>query len=179
MSVVVVEIDTRKASQKTIFETNETNEQAKQFWRTLILHTHIESSLYSKEISQQVKLNPLKEVKIDNSRPKPTIDFKTEKLMEQIRMQNQIDEIKRIQNKLVKIEQIKSIKNRQREKFTKRDNISKSVLTKSELNNRQNDQVTVNDSEMDDYEKAYEDEIKQVQNIDNENDNNEDDEDFI
>lgn len=65
MSVIVVEIDTRKGPYKTSFDSKpeDNNEQAKQFWKTLLLHPHIESSLYSKEISQVVKLNPLKETR--------------------------------------------------------------------------------------------------------------------
>lgn len=61
-SVVVVEIDTRKGPFKTVFESSVSNqtEQAIQFWKTLTLSPHIESSLYSKEISQQIKQNSLK-----------------------------------------------------------------------------------------------------------------------
>ncbi len=61
-SVVVVEIDTRKGPIRTVFESSIENqtEQAKQFWKTLSLAPHFESSLYSKEISQQIKLNTLK-----------------------------------------------------------------------------------------------------------------------
>lgn len=61
-SVVVVEIDTRKGPFKTVFESSVSNqtEQAIQFWKTLTLSPHIESSLYSKEISQQIKQNTLK-----------------------------------------------------------------------------------------------------------------------
>lgn len=61
-SVVVVEIDTRKGPVKTVFESSVSNqtEHAKQFWKTLSLAPHIESSLYSKEISQQIKPNSLK-----------------------------------------------------------------------------------------------------------------------
>ena len=61
-SVVVVEIDTRKGPVKTVFESSTKNqtEQAKQFWKTLSLAPHIESSLYSKEILQQIKQNTLK-----------------------------------------------------------------------------------------------------------------------
>ena len=63
-SVVVVEIDTRKGSQRTNFESSVENqsEQAKQFWKTLNLAPHIESSLYSKEILQQLKPNVLKPI---------------------------------------------------------------------------------------------------------------------
>ena len=63
-SVVVVEIDTRKGPVKTVFESSIDNqsEQAKQFWKTLNLAPHIESSLYSKEILQQVKPNILKPI---------------------------------------------------------------------------------------------------------------------
>lgn len=61
-SVVVVEIDTRKGPVRTVFESSIDNqsEQAKQFWKTLNLAPHIESSLYSKEINQQIKPNTLK-----------------------------------------------------------------------------------------------------------------------
>lgn len=61
-SVVVVEIDTRKGPFKTVFESSVENqtEQAIQFWKTLTLSPHIESSLYSKEILQQIKPNTLK-----------------------------------------------------------------------------------------------------------------------
>jgi hypothetical protein len=61
-SVVVVEIDTRKGPVRTVFESSIDNqsEQAKQFWKTLNLAPHIESSLYSKEIMQQIKPNTLK-----------------------------------------------------------------------------------------------------------------------
>ena len=54
--MIVVEIDTRKGPFKTTFdsEPDEQNEQTKQFWKTLLLHPHIESSLYSKEISQKL-----------------------------------------------------------------------------------------------------------------------------
>jgi len=60
-SIIVVEIDTRSAHVNTIFETTDDSrkEQAKQFWKTLSLAPHIESSLYSKEILQQMKTNPL------------------------------------------------------------------------------------------------------------------------
>ena len=63
-SVVVVEIDTRKGPVKTVFESSIENqtEQAKQFWKTLTLAPHIESSLYSKEISQRIKPNSLKPI---------------------------------------------------------------------------------------------------------------------
>lgn len=61
-SVIVVEIDTRKGPARTMFESSVHNqsEQAKQFWKTLSLSPHIESSLYSKEILQQLKTNKLK-----------------------------------------------------------------------------------------------------------------------
>lgn len=61
-SVVVVEIDTRKSGMNTLFESSieHQTEQAKQFWKTLTLSPHIESSLYSKEILQQIKANTLK-----------------------------------------------------------------------------------------------------------------------
>ena len=61
-SVVVVEIDTRKGPYKTVFESAVANqtEQAIQFWKTLTLAPHIESSLYSKEISQLIRPNTLK-----------------------------------------------------------------------------------------------------------------------
>lgn len=70
-SVVVIEIDTRKGPVKTVFESSLENqtEQAKQFWKTLTLAPHIESSLYSKEISQQIKSNTLRPMR------KITIDF--------------------------------------------------------------------------------------------------------
>ena len=63
MSIIVVEIDTRKGAEKTEFdhELVGQTEQAKQFWKTLILHPHMESQLYSKEISQLLKANTLKE----------------------------------------------------------------------------------------------------------------------
>ena len=69
-SVVVIEIDTRKGPVKTVFESSLENqtEQAKQFWKTLTLAPHIESSLYSKEISQQIKSNtlrPMRKIIID------------------------------------------------------------------------------------------------------------------
>lgn len=71
-SVVVIEIDTRKGPVKTVFESSLENqtEQAKQFWKTLTLAPHIESSLYSKEISQQIKSNtlrPMRKIIIDFS----------------------------------------------------------------------------------------------------------------
>lgn len=61
-SVVVVEIDTRKGPVRTVFESSTDNqsEQSKQFWKTLNLAPHIESSLYSKEILQHIKPNTLK-----------------------------------------------------------------------------------------------------------------------
>jgi hypothetical protein len=60
-SIIVVEIDSRSAYANTVFESTDDSrkEQAKQFWKTLSLAPHIESSLYSKEILQQVKTNPL------------------------------------------------------------------------------------------------------------------------
>lgn len=68
-SVVVVEIDTRKGPFQTLFESSVENqtEQGKQFWKTLTLSPHIESSLYSKEILQQIKTNTLKEISNLNS----------------------------------------------------------------------------------------------------------------
>jgi hypothetical protein len=75
-SVVVVEIDTRKGPVKTVFESSIDNqsEQAKQFWKTLNLAPHIESSLYSKEILQQIKPNLLKPMVIDHLRKPPEPD---------------------------------------------------------------------------------------------------------
>ena len=63
-SVVVVEIDTRKSALNTLFESSVSgqSEQARQFWKTLSLAPHIESSLYSKEIRQQIKPNSLKPI---------------------------------------------------------------------------------------------------------------------
>ncbi len=63
-SVVVVEIDTRKSSANSLFESSvaSQSEQARQFWKTLSLAPHIESRLYSKEIRQQIKPNPLKPI---------------------------------------------------------------------------------------------------------------------
>ena len=74
-SVVVVEIDTRKGPVKTVFESSIENqtEQAKQFWKTLTLAPHIESSLYSKEIMQKIKPNSLKP--ISKTRPRIQNDF--------------------------------------------------------------------------------------------------------
>ena len=73
-SVVVVEIDTRKGTNHTLFESSKADqsEQARQFWKSLTLAPHAESSLYSKEIIQQIKPNTLKPMAIDNSR-KPTL----------------------------------------------------------------------------------------------------------
>ena len=65
MSIIVVEIDTRKAEnqEKTAFDQAliVQTEHAKQFWKTLILHPHMESRLYSKEITQVLRSNTLKE----------------------------------------------------------------------------------------------------------------------
>lgn len=63
-SVIVVEIDTRKGPSRTVFESSVQNqtEPARQFWKTLTLPPHIESSLYSKEINQQLKANRLKPI---------------------------------------------------------------------------------------------------------------------
>lgn len=60
-SVIVVEIDTRKGPLHSLFDSSieAQSEQARQFWKTLKLPPHIESSLYSKEISQQLKTNKL------------------------------------------------------------------------------------------------------------------------
>lgn len=64
-AIMIVEIDTRKNPARTIFDStnkNQVDEQAKQFWKTLTLGTHIESSLYSKEINQLIKPNTLKPI---------------------------------------------------------------------------------------------------------------------
>jgi hypothetical protein len=63
MSIIVVEIDSRKGGEKIAFDQAVVaqTEHAKQFWKTLILHPHMESRLYSKEITQVLKTNTLKE----------------------------------------------------------------------------------------------------------------------
>ena len=63
MSIIVVEIDSRKDGEKIAFDQAVVaqTEHAKQFWKTLILHPHMESRLYSKEITQVLKTNTLKE----------------------------------------------------------------------------------------------------------------------
>ena len=64
-AIMIVEIDTRKGQARTTFDSmnkSQVDEQAKQFWKTLTLATHIESSLYSKEINQLVKPNTLKPI---------------------------------------------------------------------------------------------------------------------
>lgn len=61
-SIIVVEIDTRKDSLRSLFNSSfESNsEPARQFWKALTLPPHIESCLFSKEINQQLKTNKLK-----------------------------------------------------------------------------------------------------------------------
>jgi hypothetical protein len=81
-SVVVVEIDTRKGFNRTLFDspTHQQSEHAKQFWKSLMLAPHAEGGFYSKEISQQLKPNTLKPINIDNSR-KPAVIHDPSKLL--------------------------------------------------------------------------------------------------
>jgi hypothetical protein len=141
-SLVVVEIDTRKGPARTVFESSSENqtEQAKQFWKTISLAPHIESSLYSKEISQLIKPNSLKEISIDNSRKpfskdpsKQYLKLKyfykkilvlkcffyykeTESFLKYVQILNQSDEIMKIEKRLSKIDQIRQLRRFKRNK---------------------------------------------------------------
>lgn len=63
-SVIVVEVDTRKGQTHSLFDSSLENqsEQARQFWKTITLPPHLESSFFSKEISQQLKANKLQPI---------------------------------------------------------------------------------------------------------------------
>ncbi|CAF0827567.1 unnamed protein product [Brachionus calyciflorus] len=137
-SVVVVEIDTRKGPFKTVFESSVANqtEQAIQFWKTLTLSPHIESSLYSKEISQLIKTNPLKPITIDNSRKPQPDDPKTEEYLKQVEAMNRMDEMIKLQKKVEKIENIKLLHKVRKEKSNQLNVASRTALIKSETESR-------------------------------------------
>lgn len=134
-SVVVVEIDTRKGSVKSTFESSVKNqtEQCKQFWKTLGLAPHVESSLYSKEIGQQIRNKPLKPISIDQSRKPRETDPKLQIYLQQLKVQAQIDEVAEYQKKAIKIDEIRKLERTIKEKAHQLTNdISRTGLMKSE-----------------------------------------------